>query len=275
MDWPEALEIVVARTGHERYRALCADDHPDHDIHRRRMIERATGEAPTPATFPSLFRQAAGLAGAVARVAGAVVSGGPVMVPPKVYAARLAVCLSCDDNVARSAGAVRCGRCGCGGAKLALATESCPINKWTKYEADMTPTPPAPRPRRPIELADGTFVDALSEAVRLWMPAAIPATDPAALRNCGRAAALHRLHVRRMAARRQDPGETWATAELFPRLDAELAELAADGTLGGLTDDARETVLRGCGDPACHACCPRTCRTCGLSPGECDLIAAS
>jgi hypothetical protein len=38
MDWRESLEIVVARTGHERYRALCADDHPQHAEYRRLVV---------------------------------------------------------------------------------------------------------------------------------------------------------------------------------------------------------------------------------------------
>lgn len=137
MEWSEALDTVVARTGHERYRVLCADDHPDHERHRRRMIERATGEAPTPTPatpFPSPLRQAVNLAGAVGRVVVAAVQGGPVMVPPEVYAARRAICLSCEHNTARAVGAVACGRCGCGGAKLQLATEACPVGKWTRYE---------------------------------------------------------------------------------------------------------------------------------------------
>jgi hypothetical protein len=43
MDWPEALELVILRTGHERYRDLCADEHPDHEEWRRKIIARATG----------------------------------------------------------------------------------------------------------------------------------------------------------------------------------------------------------------------------------------
>jgi hypothetical protein len=47
MDWQEALEVVLARTKHRRYVELCAAEHPDHEYHRRRMIEKATGEAVT------------------------------------------------------------------------------------------------------------------------------------------------------------------------------------------------------------------------------------
>jgi hypothetical protein len=44
MDWTEALEMMVARTHHERYRMLCADSHPDHEAYRVLMIRLATGE---------------------------------------------------------------------------------------------------------------------------------------------------------------------------------------------------------------------------------------
>jgi hypothetical protein len=41
MDWRAALEIMVTRTGHARYRTLCADDHPDHCAWRRLMLRLA------------------------------------------------------------------------------------------------------------------------------------------------------------------------------------------------------------------------------------------
>ncbi len=56
MDWSEALEIIVARTRHERFRWLCSDANPEadqRDGYRATMIEQATGEhaaaAPQPA----------------------------------------------------------------------------------------------------------------------------------------------------------------------------------------------------------------------------------
>lgn len=49
MDWQQALELIVARAGHARYRDLCDESHPDHTIWRARMIERATGEPAPPA----------------------------------------------------------------------------------------------------------------------------------------------------------------------------------------------------------------------------------
>lgn len=44
MTYQEALDTVVAQTGHERFRELCRDDHPDHAAWRAEMIRRAGGE---------------------------------------------------------------------------------------------------------------------------------------------------------------------------------------------------------------------------------------
>jgi len=47
MTLPEALDLVVARTSHERYRWLCSDDNPDaaqREAFRRYVIEQASGE---------------------------------------------------------------------------------------------------------------------------------------------------------------------------------------------------------------------------------------
>lgn len=49
MMWQEALEIVVARTRHERYRELCSDDNPDaeqRDAYRTGVIEMAESVEP-------------------------------------------------------------------------------------------------------------------------------------------------------------------------------------------------------------------------------------
>jgi hypothetical protein len=133
VDWTEALEQVIRRTGHDRYRVLCADDHPDHAIHRRRVIEKATGATPIPATYPSLFRQAANLAGAMERVVVAAAKGEAVRVPIEEYSRRWQVCKTCEFNGMKPIG-VRCTKCGCGGMKLELATERCPVGKWERWE---------------------------------------------------------------------------------------------------------------------------------------------
>jgi hypothetical protein len=46
MTWEEALDLIVARTGHHRYRDLCADTWPDHAAYRALVIRLATGEPP-------------------------------------------------------------------------------------------------------------------------------------------------------------------------------------------------------------------------------------
>lgn len=43
MDWVESLALIIVQTGHERYRELCADSHPDHLVWRSRVVARATG----------------------------------------------------------------------------------------------------------------------------------------------------------------------------------------------------------------------------------------
>ena len=120
LTWEQALEIVVARTGHEAYRRHCADDHPEHAIWRKRMVEKATGQAPV--SLPPITRQAANLGRALFDWA---VSGFS-MASEEQQAWRLAICSLCPQW---SDG--RCLICGCHlSAKIALRTEHCPINKW-------------------------------------------------------------------------------------------------------------------------------------------------
>lgn len=52
MNWREALEIVVSRSGHERYRELCAEAHPEHAAHRERVVAKAAALAGRPAPRP-------------------------------------------------------------------------------------------------------------------------------------------------------------------------------------------------------------------------------
>jgi hypothetical protein len=52
MTWTEALEVVLARTKHEPYRAKCDESNPSHAIWRDRMIEKATGVPPVVADPP-------------------------------------------------------------------------------------------------------------------------------------------------------------------------------------------------------------------------------
>lgn len=52
MTYLEALEVVVARTRHERYRWLCSDENPNteqREGYRRIVLEKAGQPAPAPA----------------------------------------------------------------------------------------------------------------------------------------------------------------------------------------------------------------------------------
>jgi hypothetical protein len=124
MTWEDALEIVVARTKHATYRKLCSDAHPDHEMWRARMIEKATGEAPTPQAYPSLFTQATNLAGA----AGRFVASGFAMVDQAEFDRRRGICEVCP-NLDRERD--RCRVCSC---YLAVKpwgkAERCPEGRW-------------------------------------------------------------------------------------------------------------------------------------------------
>ena len=130
MDWRDALDIVVERTKHQRFRWMCSDDNPN-DNHRikcrERMIAEATGAAQS---YPSPLELAGNVAGAIGRAVSAVMHGQPVLVTPEAKAARLAICEACPefDPAQR-----RCRAAGCGcfvDVKSGFATEACPIGKW-------------------------------------------------------------------------------------------------------------------------------------------------
>ena len=48
MTLPEALNIVIARTGHERFRFLCSEANPDRDTREgyRALVLRLAAQAP-------------------------------------------------------------------------------------------------------------------------------------------------------------------------------------------------------------------------------------
>ncbi len=123
MTWQDALEIMVARTKHERYRWLTSDDNPDvvqREEFRALLVKQAS-------ELPPLIQQAGTLAGAVGRAAGAVLTGQPVIASGEQQATRWAICLACEHLEGES----RCRICGCYmKAKTAMAQERCPIAKW-------------------------------------------------------------------------------------------------------------------------------------------------
>lgn len=143
MDWREAIEIVIARTKHEPFRALCDESHPAHEGWRLRVQEMATQPWPPvadsttiPAPEPELppFReQVANFASTILDVAATAATTGKVMVSPEAAQARLAVCYGDADRPRcdRLTDDHRCAECGCYmPAKARLAVAACPLDKW-------------------------------------------------------------------------------------------------------------------------------------------------
>jgi hypothetical protein len=130
MDWIEAIEVVVSRTGVERYRWLCSDGNPDtvgRDRYRADMVRMAKApEAPAQIAFPPVTRQAMNLWRSIRQF---VASGGK-LAPKGVRAARQATCNACPFWTG-----FRCSRCGCTGLKLYAAATVCPDDppRWTSW----------------------------------------------------------------------------------------------------------------------------------------------
>jgi hypothetical protein len=126
MNWTEALEIVVARTRHDAYRALCDEDNPDvtsRDAYRSLMISMAS-EEPVNQSYPSWWTQITSAAGAVVEFA----ASGFKVATEAEQADRLAICQACEHYDAE---ADRCRKCGCFSAvKAWVAVQHCPIGKW-------------------------------------------------------------------------------------------------------------------------------------------------
>lgn len=120
MDIKEALDIVVARTGHERFRDLC---NPDHPAYNQGYVDYVMREAQG---MPPLSQQIVSGVKAIGRF----VVGGFNRATPEERDARLAICRECDRYDAEQ---VRCRVCGCYlNEKTWLASESCPLPhpKW-------------------------------------------------------------------------------------------------------------------------------------------------
>lgn len=94
----------------------------------KKSIAASKNVVVTPAPEPTMAEMAATAARAVA---GWVKAGVPVATPDQ-YEIRRRVCVSCehwDSQALRGTG--RCKLCGCSTwAKLRLATEKCPVDKW-------------------------------------------------------------------------------------------------------------------------------------------------
>lgn len=124
MTWDEALSIVIAETGVERYRWLTSEDNPDvaaREGYRRFVLERA-GEKPS--RYPGLFTMAGNALTAAARF----VASGLAMVDDAEQERRLSICRGCEKFVAED---MRCRACGCGlNLKARVRSSSCPLGKW-------------------------------------------------------------------------------------------------------------------------------------------------
>ena len=121
--WAEALDVIVARTGVERYRYLCSEENPDpmtREGYRRLVVDLAVGGL----QYPSLATQA----GNALAAAGRAIVSGFAHVDEAEQARRLELCRGCEFfDVGRG----RCAKCGCYNRwKSWLATERCPIGKW-------------------------------------------------------------------------------------------------------------------------------------------------
>jgi hypothetical protein len=120
-NFDRVLEAFIARTGVERYRYLCSEQHPDHAAWRRWVLEQESG-------YPPLSAMAGDALKAAGRVAAAAVRREPIRVPADVLERRRAICGACEHL---DPGAARCRLCGCHtNIKLHIQTEKCPIGKW-------------------------------------------------------------------------------------------------------------------------------------------------
>ena len=128
MTYEDALEIVVARTKHERYRFLVSEANPDHEAWRAQIVALATGEPiarhePAP-DYPSLATQVGNAIGAAVSF---VASGFKVADQAEVDR-RLAICRECEQFDAER---VRCRACGCCvNFKSLVESQACPLKKW-------------------------------------------------------------------------------------------------------------------------------------------------
>lgn len=123
MDWTEAVEIVAARTGHDRMRWLCSGSNPDprsREAYRETVVTMA-GAAPIPHDAGPMD-MARNAVGALVRSA----ASGFATVGDDEQARRMGVCGPCEHF-----DGARCKLCGCVAAwKTRLATEHCPIDLW-------------------------------------------------------------------------------------------------------------------------------------------------
>lgn len=124
MTLEEAIEIASPKVKIDlRYFCL---EHPDPMIRANFSRTAFLLAGHKPHELPSAAQQASNLAGAVGRAIAAAVTGSPVRATPEMVSQRRTICAGCVELVAD-----RCRLCGCFfQAKIELATEKCPIDKW-------------------------------------------------------------------------------------------------------------------------------------------------
>jgi hypothetical protein len=144
LTWEDALEIVVAKTKHEKFRALAAEAHPHHEATRQQLLAMAdptkytyafhppqtyNSELPPSklgaADYPSRATMAVNLAKSMGSAVFGWATGKGLTVDQSEVEWRLAICFQCPkfDQAQR-----RCTICGCWtNLKNRLVSSHCPL----------------------------------------------------------------------------------------------------------------------------------------------------
>jgi hypothetical protein len=130
MTYAEALDALRGHLGWWYYDLHGSEDRePDEAVRQRvraEAIELAKTFTARPDGVPSLLQQAKNAMAAAGRVVTALATGEQVRVSPEDRDKRLATCSACPELIDG-----KCRLCGCYfKAKIELATERCPIDKW-------------------------------------------------------------------------------------------------------------------------------------------------
>lgn len=143
--------------------------------------------------LPGLTTRAKNLAGAMARW---VMAGFP-RVTDAVFAARLEQCANCEHLVNESH--CKHPQCGCPvSRKASLATEACPIGRWSAVTGDEATPPVKPAPAPPDNLSSRAPAGTAARRTETADPATCPHVRLVATTFIDRQSRPHRLiaHVR-------------------------------------------------------------------------------
>jgi Family of unknown function (DUF6171) len=133
MMWQEAAAQVSKQRNSPRLLELCADENPDHDEWRARVIEMAGGPAiertPRPTSYPPMAEQIGNALKAGLRF----LASGCKIVDQGEHDRRLSICRAPCFFWDRDLG--RCRACGCvDDLKAWIATQECPKGYWKETE---------------------------------------------------------------------------------------------------------------------------------------------